>query len=86
MILENIGVGTVTGYLVTSLLSTKSPTYQIIFYNFYYVKTSSKIQKSSKSIKYIKSYQENMIEFLNKSILFILYLNLKSKSDFQVNP
>ena len=52
---------------------------------FIQVKTSSKIQELSKSIKYIKSYQENMIEFLNNSILFVFYLNFKLKSDFQVN-
>ena len=35
------------------------------------VKTSSKIQELSKSNNYIKSYQENMIEFWN--IYFYLY-------------
>ena len=31
-----------------------------------HIKTSSKIQESRKSNKYIKSYQQNMIEFLEK--------------------
>ena len=30
-----------------------------------HIKTSSKIQESRKSNKYIKSYQQNMIEFLD---------------------
>ena len=42
-----------------------------------YFKTSSNIQKLSKSNKYIKSYQQNKYEFLDHSFLFVIHLSLK---------
>ena len=48
-------------------------------------KTSLKIQKSSKSIKYIKSSQENMIEFLENYFISITF-EFRLESDLQVNP
>ena len=42
-----------------------------------YIKTSSKIQESSKSIKYIKSYQQNKIEFLEK--FYFIYISFEFK-------
>ena len=47
------------------------------------VKTSCKIQELQESIKYIKSYQENKIEFLDE---FAFHLNFKLKLGFNVNP
>ena len=62
----------------------------ILYINFHilyfiHVKQISNIQESSKSVKYIKSYQENMIEFLDNIFQFAFHLNFKLKSDYQVN-
>ena len=55
----------------------KYTTHQFTYFFIIYFNTKSKIQKLSKPNKYIKSYQQNMIEFLEKLFLFELHLNLK---------
>ena len=60
-------------------------THQFTYFTYYSSQEKFKIQELSKSNKYIKSYQENMIEFWI-IYFYIFHLNLKLKLDFQVNP
>ena len=45
-----------------------------------HIKTSSRIQESSKSNKYIKSYQENMIEF---GFFISIYISFEFKVEIR---
>ena len=50
-------------------------------------KTSLKIQESTKSNKYLKSYQINKNDnFVQSCFQFAFHLNFKFKPGFQVNP
>ena len=51
-----------------------------------YIKTSSNIQESSKSIKYIKSYKENMIESLEEIDFIYITFEFQVKIRFSGEP
>ena len=53
----------------------------------YFIKMNLNLKELQESIKYIKSYQGNKIEFFNEFYFqFVFHLNFKLKLGFRVNP
>ena len=64
----------------------KYTTHQFTYFIYYSHQDKLKIQESKKSNKHIRSYQQNMIEFLDKFVQYTFHLNFQSKPGFLVNP
>ena len=60
-------------------------TYQFTYFIYYLFQDKFKNSRIIKIQQVHQSYQENIIEFWDYLFLFIFHLNLKFKSDFQVN-
>ena len=68
------------------MLSILHVTHQFTYLYMYFVKVNLYLKEFQESNNYIKSYQENKIEFLDELYCILkLHLNLNIKSDFQEN-